>query len=209
VNTWKIPAIKGICFIFAGGLKYASLTPENGEFGVFFAKQTRKCSNRRTSELLKTRLLNQKAVQFPPRGRAGMTLVEVVISLAIAALMVGGIVEGYIYCTTSAVKAELAQAANAKAMQRLEEARSAVWDTSSYPAVDQLVASNFPDEVVTLDLPGTNSAGTLATIQTTIVQFSLPPPLSAPVRKIHVDCIWQFRGAELITNSIESIRAPN
>jgi prepilin-type N-terminal cleavage/methylation domain-containing protein len=198
-------------FIFAGGLKYASLTPENGELGVFFAKRTRKCSNRRTSELLKIRFLHQKAVQFPLRGRAGMTLVEVVISLAIAALMVAGIVEGYIYCTTSAVKAELAQAANAKAMQRLEETRSAVWDTSSYPVVDQLVASNFPDEIVTLDLPGTNSAGTLATIQTTIVQISPSPsfPSLPPRRGIHVDCIWQFQGTGLITNSIESIRAPN
>ena len=162
-------------------------------------------SNRRTSELLKTRFLHQKAVQFPPRGRVGMTLVEVVISLAIAVIMVGGIVEGYIYCTTSAVKAELAQAANAKAMQRLEETRSAVWDTSSYPVNDQLVASNFPDEVVTLDLPGTNSAGTSATIQTYISQISTNPSFA----KIHVDCIWQFQGTGLITNSIESIRAPH
>jgi type II secretory pathway pseudopilin PulG len=134
-----------------------------------------------------------------------MTLVEVVISLAIAVIMVGGIVEGYIYCTTSAVKAELAQAANAKAMQRIEETQSAVWDISSYPVVDQLVASNFPDEVATLDLPGTNSAGTQVTIQTTIAQISSSPP----IRSVHVDCIWQFQGTELITNSIESIRAPN
>ena len=60
-----------------------------------------------------------------------MTLVEVVIALAITGLTVGGIVAGYIYCTTSAVKAELAQAANARAMERIEETRSAQWDTSS------------------------------------------------------------------------------
>ena len=36
-----------------------------------------------------------------------MTLVEVVIALAITGLMVGGIVSGYIYCTASALKAEL------------------------------------------------------------------------------------------------------
>jgi hypothetical protein len=71
--------------------------------------------------------------------------------------------------------------------------------------VDQLVATNFPDEVVSLDMPGTNSGGTLATIQTEIAQISLSPP----IRTIHVDCIWQFRGVELITNSIETIRAPD
>jgi hypothetical protein len=117
--------------------------------------------------------------------------------------MVGGIVNGYIYCTTSAVKAELAQAANAQAMQRLEEARSATWNTSTSLAQDQLVATNFPDEVVTLEMPGTNSVGTSATIQTTIAQISSSPP----VRTIHVDCVWQFRGAEWVTNSIETIRA--
>jgi len=134
-----------------------------------------------------------------------MTLVEVVIALAITGLMVGGIVTGYIYCTTSAVKAELAQAANAKAMERIEEARSAQWDTSSWPVVDQLVATNFPDESVTLDMPGTNTVGTSATIQTTISQISVTPP----IRRIRVDCIWQFRGVELITNTIETIRAPD
>lgn len=154
---------------------------------------------------MKTKFSNQKVVQFPPRGRAGMTLVEVVIALAITGLMVGGIVTGYIYCTTSAVKAELAQAANARAMERIEEARSARWDTSSWPVVDQLVATNFPDEVVSLDMPGTNTVGTSATIQTTISQISLTPP----IRRICVDCIWQFRGVELITNTIETIRAPD
>jgi hypothetical protein len=27
------------------------------------------------------------------------------------------------------------------------------------------------------------------------------------MRTIHVDCVWQFRGGEWVTNSIETIRA--
>jgi prepilin-type N-terminal cleavage/methylation domain-containing protein len=150
-------------------------------------------------------MLNQKVVQFPPQGRAGMTLVEVVIALAITGLTVGGICAGYIYCTTSAVKAELVQAASARAMERIEEARSAQWDTSSYPPTNQLVAANFPDEIVSLDLSGTNAGGTSATIQTHISQLSTNPSFA----KIHVDCIWQFRGTGWITNSVETIRAPD
>ena len=134
-----------------------------------------------------------------------MTLVEVVVALAITGMTAGGIVTGYIYSTTFAVKAELAQAANAKAMQRIEETRSAQWNTSSSLAVDQLIPANFTNEVVTLDMPGTNTVGTSATIQTTISQISLTPP----IRRIRVDCIWQFRGGELITNTIETIRAPD
>ena len=134
-----------------------------------------------------------------------MTLVEVVVAMAITALTVAGIVSGYIFCMTATVKAELVQAANARAMERIEQARSAQWDTSVWPAVDQLVATNFPDKVVSLDMPGSGSGGTSATIETTISQISLTPP----TRKIRVDCIWQFRGAESITNTIETIRAPD
>jgi len=134
-----------------------------------------------------------------------MTLVEVVIALAITGLTVGGIVTGYIYCTTAAVKGELVQAASARAMERIEEAHSARWDTSVWPVVDQLVATNFPNEVVSLDMPVSGSGGTSATIETTISQISLNPP----IRRIRVDCIWQFRGAEWLTNSVETIRAPD
>ena len=133
-----------------------------------------------------------------------MTLVEVVIALAISAMIVGGMVSGYIYCTTSVVKAELAHAASAKAMERLEQTRSAQWHIASSSATNQLVGTtNFPDEVVTLDMPGITNTGTTATIQTTIAQISTNPPLCA----VHVDCIWQFQGGGLITNSVESIRA--
>jgi len=90
-------------------------------------------------------------------------------------------------------------------MERLEETHSAQWDTASWPVVDQLAATNFPDEVVSLDMPGSASGGTSATIKTKISQISLTPP----IRDIRVDCIWQFRGVETITNTIETIRAPD
>ena len=134
-----------------------------------------------------------------------MTLVEVVVALAITGLTVGGIVSGYIYCTTSAVKVELVQAASARALERIEQARSAQWDTAGSTNVDQLIATNFPNEVVSLDTPGAGLGGTSATIVTTISQISVTPP----IRNIRVDCIWQFRGAEWITNTIETIRAPD
>jgi type II secretory pathway pseudopilin PulG len=152
---------------------------------------------------MRTRYSTQLGGYFPARNQAGMTLVEVIVSLVITVLVVAGIVNGYIYCTTAAVKAELAEAANAKMLQCLEEARSATWNTSSLLAEDQLVTTNFATKVVTLDMPDTNTVGTSATITTTIA----PIAFASPMRTIHVDCVWQFRGAEWITNSIETIRA--
>jgi hypothetical protein len=134
-----------------------------------------------------------------------MTLVEVVIALALTTLTVAGIVTGYIYCSNATVKDALYMAANGRAMERLEETRLARWNVSTYPVLDELVATNFPDETVTLDTPPTNSAVVLGTIKTQISDLSLSPPL----REIHVDCIWQFRGVEPVTNSIETCRAPD
>jgi type II secretory pathway pseudopilin PulG len=138
-----------------------------------------------------------------------MTLIEVVVAMAIAGLMIAGIVTGYIFCTTSTVKDSLYMAANARAQERLEETRSAIWAPYRSTPVDELVTNNFPNKVVTLDLSGSSSnniPATLisATLTTTIFQISDSPP----VRGIHVDCTWQFKGDTIVT-SIETCRAPD
>jgi prepilin-type N-terminal cleavage/methylation domain-containing protein len=152
---------------------------------------------------MKMRFANQHAVQFPMQNRAGMTLVEVIVALAITGLTVSGIITGYVYCSKSTVKDALYMAANGRAMERIEATRTARWDPSS--GVDELVASNFPDETVTLDMSPSSSAITSATIKTDISQL----PLTSPVRRIRVDCIWQFNGGGLVTNTIETCRAPD
>jgi type II secretory pathway pseudopilin PulG len=134
-----------------------------------------------------------------------MTLVEVLVAFAIAGLAVGSIVSGYLFCITSVEKSALSLAANAKATERLEETRGAKWDTSSYPAVDELVATNFPVEVVVLDLAGSGPGVTYATNLTRISQISTAPPL----KQIRVDCIWRFKATQLVTNTIETCRAPD
>lgn len=141
----------------------------------------------------------------PRRLQAGMTLVEVVVAMAIAGLAIGGIINGYNFCTNSAQQAALYLTANARALEQIEEIRSAKWDTASWPAVDQLVVTNFPTKVVTLDLSGSGGVITPATIQTEISQVSATPPL----KRIRVDCIWQGRGGQWITNTIETCRAPD
>lgn len=146
-------------------------------------------------------MYTQKQFEFPLRGQAGMTLTEVVVALAIVGLILAGTIIGYINCANASVKAELEQAGNAKAMERLEATYCAIWAPFRATPVDQLVASNFPDLEVSLDQPGTNLSGTVATIKTTIASISTNPPM----RLVHVDCIWQFQGQEWMTNSVETI----
>lgn len=134
-----------------------------------------------------------------------MTLAEVVIAMAITGLAVGGIVTGYLYCTNSAEKAGLYLAASARALERIEETRSVKWDTAVSPVVDQLVATNFPSKIVTLDLSGAGVGVVSGTLNTTISNISVNPPL----KRIRVDCVWKYRGKETIVTSIETCRAPD
>ena len=45
------------------------------------------------------RRLNNQGARFPSKAKSGMTLVEVSVALAIATLVIGGIINGYNYCT--------------------------------------------------------------------------------------------------------------
>lgn len=138
--------------------------------------------------------------------RAGVTLVEVVVALAISGLSVAAIVGGYVFSAASAEQSALSVAATAKAIERIEQTRSATWDTVSWPPVDQLVVSNFPSQVITLDLSGSGPGATYATNFTQISDVSTNPP----VRRIRVDCVWLFaRRSRVFTNTVETCRSPD
>ena len=139
------------------------------------------------------------------RTRMGMTLIEVVIALGIAGLGTAAILSGYLFTVASAEKSALSLAANSRAMERIEEMRAAQWDTSLFPPVDELSSTNFPDELVILDVSGTSGAVTYATNHAVISDISSSPPL----RRIRVDCTWRFYKGNVFTNTIETCRSPD
>jgi prepilin-type N-terminal cleavage/methylation domain-containing protein len=135
--------------------------------------------------------------------RSGMTLIEVVIALAIAGLGTVAIISGYLFAVTSTEKSALSLAANSRAIERIEKIRAAQWDTSLFPPADELTSTNFPDELVILDVSGTSGAVTYATNRVVISDISTTPPL----RRIRVDCTWRFYNGKVFTNTIETCRA--
>src|SRR5215831_9069532 len=88
------------------------------------------------------------------RSQVGMTLAEVVVALAVAVMMVAGLLGGYTYSTVSGEKARLSLAANTRALERLEDTHGAIWNVSGWPVVDQLVATNFPPKLVIIHRSG-------------------------------------------------------
>ena len=167
-----------------------------------------------------------------PGVKRGFTLVEVTLSLVIIALVFGGIINAYISASYRAEWTGYSLAAQAAAIQTLEQARSATWDTAT--KVDEIwgmvqnvstmgnhdYASNTTTHVLsasinrTLDLPSqTNS--TTATVSTTVTvsakQVALPGS-HGNMYVIQVDAKWPFQwknSTNYYVNTLVTYMAPD
>lgn len=139
------------------------------------------------------------------RCASGLTLTEVVMSVAIGSVVFGGVLLGYVQSARQAEWTAYNLAAQSLAVQRLEAARAAKWDTQSAPPVDRLVATNFPPVTDVLDVPLTGSGSVQATSTVSITLVSADPPL----KMIEVETVWPFRSRGVFTNTTASYRAPD
>jgi len=132
----------------------------------------------------------------------GLSLVEIVISLALTSLSVAAIIDGYVVCARQAESSALHLAAQAQALERLEQIRAAKWDPN-VDFGDEIWGTNFLPVEKVLDIPSRN-AKRMATNITTIRVISTTPPLKA----IKIETIWGWNG-KLYTNTIATYRGPD
>jgi type II secretory pathway pseudopilin PulG len=132
----------------------------------------------------------------------GFTLEEVVVAMALTALCFGATIQGYMMASERAEWSAASVAAQSAAFQKLEQTRSAKWDTMGNPPADELVATNFPIVSQTLDMPLTRTNAINARVITTIATISSDPPL----RSVQVDCIWTNRN-KAYTNTLIGYRS--
>ena len=145
-----------------------------------------------------------RSLEFLPRNRRrGFTLAEVVITLAIVALVMGGVLSCYVMAAERAEWSAYSQAAHSVALQGLEQARAAKWDPQAWPRVDEQGLTNFT-QIETLDVPVSGSP-IYATNYVQITQVSDNPPL----RQIRADCVWPFVKRGVFTNTVITLRAPD
>ena len=130
---------------------------------------------------------------------------EVLLAMGLLVLMGAGIVYGYVQSARMTDWQAHSLAAQSFAMQRVEQARAAKWDTQAGTPVDQLVSSNFPPLVGQLGMPVSGTNFVFATDYTSISNVSSVPPL----RMIQVDCVWQFTDGKIFTNTVVTYRAPD
>ena len=135
----------------------------------------------------------------------GITLSEVVISIAISALSVAAVVSSSVLSARSADWMSHSTAADAAANSRMEQTRAAKWDTEATPMIDELLNNNFPAQVVPLYVPIHGSAMLYGTNRVTIIQVSDAPPL----KLVQVECIWSMPERGPFTNSVVMYRSPD
>ena len=133
------------------------------------------------------------------------SLTEMIVSMAVAGIMVGGLVNGFMQSAQQAEWSSYSLAAQNQALRGLEQVRAAKWDLYAWPAIDQVVSTNFPGYTHILDVPRAGGNISYASNRFTITTISADPPL----KLVRVDCIWRFMNRGYYTNSAFTYRAPD
>ena len=128
------------------------------------------------------------------------------MATAISALVTGGLIYGYVQSSIQSEWSCYSLAAQSLAQQRMEETRSAAWDPTAFPPLDQLLGSNFPVTTNVMDIPLTGTNTIYCTNTTTITDISTTPRL----RCVRVDCTWKFMSRpNIYTNTVVTYRCPD
>jgi hypothetical protein len=130
---------------------------------------------------------------------------EVVLAVAVGAILVSGMILGYIQSAVRAEWSAYSLAAQSLAVMRLEQTRAAKWDRLAYPPIDQVQGLNASTSIEVLDLPIMGNNIAYATNFTTVTSISTNPPL----KMVRVDCVWSFGTRGTFTNSVLTYRAPD
>lgn len=151
--------------------------------------------------------MNTRSTIKPVARRSvfAFTLAEVMISIAVATISIGGIVVGFNVAAQRAEWSTCSTAAQLMAMRGIEQTRAAKWDPLGYPPVDDLLAGNYSNAVAALNIPLSNTNAVLATNRTSITLVSANPPL----KMVRVDCIWSLLSRGPFTNTVITYRAPD
>lgn len=167
--------------------------------------------------------------EFRSKCLSAFTLAEVVTAVAIIGIVFGGILAGYIQSSRRAEWSGYSLAAQALAIQQLEQARSAIWDNSlGKNEVTNLNLIGWSQQIVNglpvvkgyswgiLDLPyngGTNNAvraTNYVTIRRVFLNNITNPPVQ--IQMVQVDTVWPFHGfagRRLHTNTTVNYFAPD
>jgi prepilin-type N-terminal cleavage/methylation domain-containing protein len=165
----------------------------------------------------------------PRRQYSAFTLAEVVIAIAIVAIVYGGMFMAYTQSTKRAQWTGYSLAAQALAIQQIEQARAAVWDPSkpendftNLNLISPHLTGGSTNYIYTgytwtnLDLPTAGGNFVTATNYVTIRMLNYTNITAVQLQMVRVDTVWPFTwgsGAamttRLYTNTTCTYEAPD
>ena len=140
-----------------------------------------------------------------PTASAAFTLAEVVMSIAILALVMAGMIYGYVQTNNRAEWSSMSLVAQSLAVASVEQARAAKWNvyTTSSGTSDERPPGTYTNIFTNaVDIFSTGQTMTVTNILqiTTVTTFP-------PVRQIYAYCWWKFpRTGQWFTNSEVTLR---
>ena len=153
------------------------------------------------------RIASQQRHHPPPTANA-FTLAEVVISIALMALLFSGIINSYVQFANTAEWSGYSLAAESIAAQQIEMVRAATWDLQATPPVD--LTGNVPrTNIVAMDLPVNGTNITYVTNFLTISTLTVAANPPAYVKMVTVNAVWSFRQRRLCTNTLVTYYSPD
>jgi prepilin-type N-terminal cleavage/methylation domain-containing protein len=162
------------------------------------------------------------------RQLQGMTLVEVVMAVAIVAIVFGGTINAYIQASKQVEWSGYSMAAQSLAQETIEQARAAMWDPAQSPPINEVTNLNVLSPSITysnngtyiwtgyltniLDVPYSGTNYTVATNFVTVQMVYLDGYTNVMAQFIRVDCVWPFnyRSSPIcFTNTVCTMMAPD
>jgi prepilin-type N-terminal cleavage/methylation domain-containing protein len=125
-------------------------------------------------------------------SKRAFTLIEVVTAIALAALVFGSILVAYTQAAKRAQWSGLSLAAEAYAMQSIEQARSAIYDPAQSPVVNEilLLAGTTSGK---LDIPISKTNIVYVTNTVTITMLTNAANTQVNYQMVRVQTVWPFR----------------
>jgi prepilin-type N-terminal cleavage/methylation domain-containing protein len=163
--------------------------------------------------LIKTR---QNKAYVTKRSGDAFSLVEVLVALLIFGMVSAGILWGYVQANRLAEWSSMSLGAQSYALQGIEQARAAKWDTASYrqvmddflPVPASTGTTNYT-QLDTNDVPQ-SGAPLLLTNVITISNVYSSTNGGLNLRQIRSDVYWKFPlTGRLYTNTVITFRAPD
>ena len=144
-------------------------------------------------------------------SRKAFTLMELLVSICIFAMVISGILYGYVQANHFAEWSSMSYAAQSYALQGLEQVRAAKWDLSANPVWDDIPAPTNYVQTDFMDVPVSGAPYSI-TNYISISNAPLASGISSSVqlRVITSRCIWIFPATgKPYTNTVVTFRAPD